>query len=109
MIVYQIPFDLSVRTVRPELTMPAHEGEYRPYRLGLDPSFDPSEYEFKPLNWRRIKRHKNRIRKRFQRINKTHKENSKNFIIEQARQCGKNAFSNMIPDFLGAHADRAVR
>lgn len=109
MIVHQSPFYLSVRQVRPELTMPAHDGEYRPFRFGFAPSFDHSEYEFKPLNWRRIKRHKNRLRKRFQRINKTHKENSKNFIIQQARRCGKNAISNMLPDFLGARADKAVR
>lgn len=84
-----------------KIILPIPKDEPAPVYMGFDPA--------KPLNWRRIKRHKNRIRKRFQRINKTHKENSKNFIIQQARKCGKNAFSNMLPDFLGARADRAVR
>lgn len=96
---YQIPYDLSVKAPDPAQILQVTED-------GRE-SFDFAAWEFIPMNWRRAKRHQNRIRKFFQRMNKIHGVNAKEQLIIMARTL--RIPQKVFKDLIGSRGIKAVQ
>lgn len=95
---YQIPYDLSVKAPEPAQIMQVTEGGRG--------SFDFAAWEFIPMNWRRAKRHQNRLRKITQRMNKIHGKNAKEqlIIMDRTLRIPQKVFK----DLIGSRGIKAV-
>lgn len=95
-----------------ETRCPEYKGQNSSIFIGVDyaQGFNPDEYILTPLNWRRAKRHRNRLMKQMARLNKKFGVKREEKLIVYARRISKNHCLNLFSNqWLGAHGYKLER